>query len=104
MLIRIVRMTFQEEKVSDFLQIFEASKQHIRNFSGCQHLELLCELSQPNIYMTYSYWDDEAALENYRLSELFQTTWAKTRPLFAAKAIAFSAERMQTVLPAENAQ
>ncbi len=95
MLIRIVRMTFQEEKISDFLAIFNASKHKIRQFEGCQHLELLQDLTQPNILMTYSFWKNEAALESYRQSTLFQTTWAATKVLFADKPVAFSSERLE---------
>ena len=88
-------MTFQEEKISDFLAIFNASKHKIRQFEGCQHLELLRDLTQPNILMTYSFWENEAALESYRQSALFQTTWAATKLLFADKPVAFSSERLE---------
>ncbi|MBL7795100.1 MAG: antibiotic biosynthesis monooxygenase, partial [Saprospiraceae bacterium] len=37
-----------------------------------------------------SIWDDEAALERYRESELFQATWERTKALFAEKAEAWS--------------
>lgn len=76
-------MTFQEASVPDFLAIFEASKQKIRQFEGCQHLELLRDKNQTNILFTLSFWDTEGSLENYRQSELFQMTWAKTKVLFA---------------------
>lgn len=92
MLIRIVRMNFQADKVDDFLAIFENSKHKIRNFEGCQHLELLRDLDNPHIFSTYSLWENAEALENYRQSELFKTTWAATKVLFAAKPFAFSNE------------
>ncbi len=94
MLIRIVRMTFQENKLEAFQQIFDNSKAYIRAFPGCQHLELLSDLDSPNIRMTYSVWDGPDALENYRQSELFRTTWAATKVLFADKPIAFSAGQL----------
>ena len=40
MLIRIVRMHFTDAGVDEFLQIFNTSKEAIRNFEGCTHLEL----------------------------------------------------------------
>lgn len=92
-IIRIVRMTFHADKVNDFLAIFEASKHKIRAFEGCNHLELWQDADNPAIFMTHSHWIHADALENYRQSELFQTTWAKTKTLFAAKPMAFSAER-----------
>lgn len=76
-------MTFQEAFVPDFLAIFEASKQNIRQFEGCQHLELLRDKNQPNVLFTLSFWDTEGSLEKYRRSKLFETTWAKTKILFA---------------------
>ena len=41
MINRIVKMTFREEELDNFLQVFEASKDKIRNFPGVKHLELL---------------------------------------------------------------
>ena len=90
MLIRIVRLSFKIEEVSTFLSIFEESKEFIRAFEGCNRLELLQDASDPSIFMTYSWWDNEAALEVYRHSELFKSTWARTKVLFSNKPIAFS--------------
>ena len=90
MLIRIVRMTFDENKVDTFLETFNESKDKIRHFPGCSHLELLRDYNKPNIFSTYSYWADEAALDNYRHSELFGQVWKKTKILFSEKPTAFS--------------
>ncbi|GAB3913059.1 hypothetical protein GCM10028803_56710 [Larkinella knui] len=90
-------MTFQESKTADFLAIFEASKQKIRTFTGCRHLELLRDLDQPAVYVTYSHWESAEALEQYRQSDLFKTTWASTKPLFAERATAFSVEKIDEV-------
>ena len=90
MIIRIVKMTFEPEKVADFLKIFDASKQLIRNMKGCDHLELLNDINTSNIFFTYSHWLTESDLNNYRTSELFDSVWAKTKILFASKAEAWS--------------
>ncbi|MCY7360158.1 MAG: antibiotic biosynthesis monooxygenase [Rudanella sp.] len=97
MLIRIVRMTFQEDKLDAFQQIFNNSKTHIRAFPGCRHLQLLSDLDHPSVRMTYSHWDSPEALENYRQSELFRTTWATTKVLFADKPVAFSAGQLEVL-------
>jgi heme-degrading monooxygenase HmoA len=94
MLIRYVRMTFQEDKTEAFQEIFESSKAKIRSMKGCLHLELMRDINQPNIYMTHSHWESETDLTNYRDSELFKTTWAKTKVLFAEKPLAFSVESL----------
>ncbi len=90
MIIRIVKMTFEPDKVADFLKIFEASKQLILNRDGCIHLELLKDINTPNLFFTYSHWRTENDLNNYRKSELFESVWGKTKILFASKAEAWS--------------
>ncbi|WP_338870248.1 antibiotic biosynthesis monooxygenase family protein [Spirosoma sp. SC4-14] len=97
MLVRIVRMTFQEDKLGDFQAIFNNSKYLIRAFPGNQYLQLLSDPTQPNVRMTYSLWDSADALDAYRQSDLFRSTWAATKVLFAEKPIAFSAENLETV-------
>jgi len=93
MIKRIVKMTFREDAVETFLnEVFEHSKNRIRAFPGCRHMELLRQKNKPNVLFTLSFWDDEAALEAYRQSELFKTTWAKTKVLFAEKAEAWTVE------------
>ena len=93
MIIRIVKMTFEPQKVNDFLIIFNESKQLIRNMEGCSHLELLNDINSTNIYFTYSYWDSENDLNNYRNSQLFNNVWTKTKALFSAKPEAWSVEQ-----------
>lgn len=80
-----------------FLEIFDASKDLIRQFDGCQHLGLYNEAGLPDVFFTYSVWASAAHLEAYRKSELFQDTWAGTKALFAEKAQAWSLEELETV-------
>jgi heme-degrading monooxygenase HmoA len=91
-LIRIVKMTFHEEYIETFLHIFEERKERIASFPGCNKLELL---NEGNVFFTYSVWDDAASLEKYRNSELFRSTWALTKKLFAAKAEAWSVRKVE---------
>jgi heme-degrading monooxygenase HmoA len=83
-------MFFREEDFPVFLEIFQASKEKIGSFPGCRHLELLKDTTDPGHLVTYSQWDNEEALENYRKSKLFESTWAKTKILFEKKPYAFS--------------
>ena len=55
MLIRFVRMTFQEDKTEEFQEIFDSSKDKIRAVQGCCHLDLMRDINQPNIYMTHRF-------------------------------------------------
>ena len=90
MITRIVKMTFLPEQVPAFLAVFEKTKKLIRASEGCTHLELLNDIAQPNIFFTYSKWQDETYLEKYRNSELFITVWKQTKILFAEKAQAWT--------------
>lgn len=93
MIVRIVQMTFRDENILAFQQLFEERKHLIRHFDGCQHLELWQDTHAKNIFFTYSIWESETHLDHYRFSELFKDTWAKTKILFAEKAKAWSVER-----------
>ena len=97
MIIRIVRMHFRPGESDAFLDIFSASKHLIRQFDGCQHLCLYNEAGLPDVFFTYSKWTSEANLDAYRNSELFRTTWVKTKALFADKAQAWSVKEVETV-------
>ena len=90
MLVRVVKMTFRDDAVSTFKQLFEGRKQQIRHFDGCTHLELWQDRLHPNIFFTYSHWVHAEALENYRTSPFFAETWKQTKPLFSGKPEAWS--------------
>lgn len=90
MLARIVRMTFSPEQVPAFLELFDRISPTIRQMPGCQHLSLLQDTSEPFILSTYSIWENEAALTQYRNTDFFKATWKETKLLFAAPAQALS--------------
>ena len=94
MLIRIVKMTFATEHIDTFKALFDRQKQKIRAAEGCLRLELLQNKEIPEQFFTYSWWQDPQNLENYRNSELFISTWAETKVLFAAKPEAWSLNRL----------
>lgn len=95
MLIRIVRMTFQPDKVEDFLTLFHQTKGKIEAFPGCHGVELLQDYHVPHIYHTYSTWDSDTALNAYRQSELFGSVWKPTKALFSEPAQAFSMKKAE---------
>lgn len=90
-------MSFEPEKIQDFLSTFNAHKQKIKKFNGCTHLELLRDKNNANIFFTYSHWNDEESLENYRNSDLFESVWAKTKVLFNDRPEAWSVGRLETI-------
>ncbi|QNM86019.1 antibiotic biosynthesis monooxygenase [Polaribacter pectinis] len=93
MFVRIVKMSFHQEHIKAFQEIFEEKKEFIRNSDGCKLLELYQDKNNPEIFFTYSYWEKEENLENYRNSELFKTVWAKTKILFNDKPAAWSVDK-----------
>ncbi len=99
MIKRIVKLSFQPDKVATFLHNFEENKAQIRAFPGCHHLELLRSTDQPNIFFTYSFWNHEDSLNAYRQSELFGIVWKQTKILFAEPAEAWSVELFDLVRP-----
>ena len=90
MIIRIVKLQFQENRINEFLDFFETVKFQINSFPGCQGMKLLHDIKTPTIVMTYSHWDNEAALNAYRDSELFGSVWPKIKPWFDARPEAWS--------------
>ena len=89
-LIRVVKMEFRADEVANFLVVFAKRRAQIRAFPGCTHLALWRDIDNPNVFFTHSHWISPAALEAYRHSALFKSTWALTKPLFAARAAAWS--------------
>ncbi|MFT6147552.1 MAG: heme-degrading monooxygenase HmoA [Saprospiraceae bacterium] len=92
MIKRIVKMTFQADKIEIFKVLFDERKEKIRGFEGCEYLELLQDKNHPNILFTYSFWNSENDLNIYRHSELFKDTWRHTKALFDGKPEAWSVD------------
>ena len=97
MFIRIVKLTFEDSFIEQFQINFENQKDKIKGFKGCLHLELLQDKDCRNRFFTYSHWDKEESLENYRNSELFKGIWAITKPHFIEKPEAWSVDRKKIV-------
>ena len=94
MLIRIVKMSFHEENIPAFLENFELMKEKIRNAPGNRFLELYQDKHNKGIFFTYSYWETENDLNNYRDSELFYGVWTFTKKLFSDKPEAWSVNKL----------
>lgn len=90
MIKRIVKMTFEEDKTELFLTSFWEVQPKIESFEGCSYLEIWRDVNNPNIFFTYSFWESEDHLLRYRQSDLFKTTWDKTKKMFAGKPEAWS--------------
>lgn len=98
MFVRIVKMSFHEENIPAFLENFDLMKTKIRNSPGNRFLELYQDKNNPCIFFTYSYWETEADLENYRQSELFYDVWQFTKKLFNDKPEAWSVDKLVSLV------
>jgi len=90
MIIRIVKMEFEKDSVADFLNLFADSRDLIKSFPGCEHLQLLQDETDSCIFFTYSHWNGEAELNAYRNSGLFESVWNETKKLFRTAPQAWS--------------
>ena len=97
MFIRIVKMSFHEEYIPTFLENFDVMKEKIRSAKGNQFLELYQDKNNPCIFFTYSFWETEDDLENYRRSELFYDVWTFTKKLFNEKPEAWSVDKIVSI-------
>jgi quinol monooxygenase YgiN len=90
MIIRIVKLTIKKDFSGDFIDKFKEIKARISDFEGCSHLELLSDVDKSGVFFTYSHWDNENSLENYRSSPFFNGTWNTVKSMFAGKPEAWS--------------
>jgi heme-degrading monooxygenase HmoA len=94
MFVRIVKMSFHKENIPIFLENFDLIKEKIRNAEGNGLLELYQDKNNPCIFFTYSFWETENDLENYRKSALFDEVWSFTKRLFNDKPEAWSVDKL----------
>ena len=93
MFVRIVKMSFHTKHIEAFLAMFEEKKTIIRASEGCLLLELYQDKTNSEIFFTYSYWQDEKNLENYRNSQLFKDVLDQTKTYFNDKPLAWSLDK-----------
>lgn len=94
MFVRIVKLSFHEKNIPLFLENFDIMKHKIRNANGNRLLELYQDKTNKSIFFTYSYWETEQDLENYKNSELFNDVWTFTKKLFNDKPEAWSVDKV----------
>ncbi|MGB5377931.1 putative quinol monooxygenase [Muriicola sp.] len=97
MIIRIVKLIFKNENISNFEEIFEASKEVIRGYEGCSLVELYQDVNDPCIFFTYSHWETEEHLLAYRKSDFFKEVWGRTKLLFDDRPEAWSVHKIHSL-------
>ena len=92
MIVRIVKLNFQQENIPLFLENFKNIEHKIRSAPGNKFLQLLQDKQDCCIFFTYSHWETEEDLNNYRNSVFFDEVWTFTKKLFNKNAEAWSCE------------
>ena len=85
-------MEFEPARAEEFNNYVKTIVDKIASMPGCHKVYVLRDINNTNIFFTYSYWDDQEALDKYRNSELFKEVWGKTKLMFSKKAEAWSTE------------
>lgn len=93
MLTRVVKLHFDHTYLDQFLAHFETVKWQVAQFPGCRGMQLLQDQSDPCLIFTYSIWDSEQDLNNYRNSALFASIWPHIKPWFDQKAETWSLDQ-----------
>ncbi len=92
MIRRIVKMSFRSECLAEFKELFHEVKPRILSQNGCHQVDLLIDIHHPTTMFTFSQWDSEDHLNQYRNTDLFLQTWRRTKVMFSEKAEAWSVE------------
>lgn len=96
-LTRIVKMEFKPEHIQQFKNNFKEVKEQIRAVAGCEFLELYQDQEKQHIFFTYSKWQSNGHLQQYRASELFGRVWKATKVLFKDAPAAWSVDTLHTL-------
>ncbi len=94
MIVRIVKLSINENHRNDFINLFNNNKSLILSFDGCEKVQLLKDDDNKEIFFTYSHWKNRESLENYRNSSTFKSIWEKTKTYFCNKPEAWSLKNL----------
>jgi len=89
---RIVKLTFKPEHITDFETYYETIRTKVAGQPGCNGVTFLKEQNNTGVFFTYSKWDSEVDLNNYRGTEVFGQIWPTVKNWFGAKAEAWTLE------------
>ncbi len=95
MITRIVKLTIKPSRYPEFIRTYSEAQKTIRTFEGCVELSVYNDVHHPSVIFTLSKWRSENDLDHYRFSEFFKDMWSKVKPMFDAKAEAWSLEAIR---------
>jgi quinol monooxygenase YgiN len=95
MIVRLVKLTIEREKLNEALQLLEEIAPRVRAMEGCHFLEISRGIApRENEIITYSQWDSVDHLNAYRDTELFGNFWNDLKTRFEKPASARSYDRI----------
>jgi autoinducer 2-degrading protein len=92
MVTRIVKLTFKESHIEEFLEFFETIKHKVNEYPGCMGMQLMQQKDNKLVVFTYSQWEKEEDLNSYRDSGTFGNVWPNIKPWFDARPEAWTSE------------
>ncbi len=92
MITRIVKMNVNVLDVKKFKDLVQAYQNKILAAQGCKQVNIMCDKKIKTKFFSYSIWESEQDLENYRNSEMFKKTWNEVKQLFSSPAQAWTVE------------
>lgn len=98
MIVRIVKLTIDAKHSQAFALFYMQAQSTIKQFNGCLELQLYTDKRNENVFFTLSKWESENDLNHYRYSDFFKGVWQTVKPMFAAKAEAYSLVEMNSAL------
>jgi hypothetical protein len=85
MIVRLVCMKIQPDKLAEFQRIYQGACDRIRAFPGCTFLQLLLDTDGEGNLYTISHWRSAEDLDAYRHSSFFRGIWERLKPMFRDK-------------------
>ncbi|MFH2141046.1 MAG: antibiotic biosynthesis monooxygenase family protein [Bacteroidota bacterium] len=92
MIIRIVKMEVKDSEIENFKSMIQSIQDKIESFDGCHSVNILCDKNQSNRFFSYSSWETEQHLNDYRKSEFFVEIWSEVKKFFIKEAQAWTVE------------
>lgn len=85
-------MEINDHDVDKFKSMIQSIQDKIKAFDGCYSVNILCDKNQKNRFFSYSTWESEEDLNNYRKSEFFTEIWSDVKKMFIKDAQAWTVE------------
>jgi hypothetical protein len=85
-------MQIKDTEIENFVSLVKTIRNKILSSEGCTQVNILEDKQNPSTFFSYSLWNSEQDLENYRNSELFKGVWSEAKALFSEPAQAWSVQ------------